>query len=264
MKKNLKISIITVAYNSSTTLINTLQSVANQTHPLVEHILVDGGSTDGTSHLVVKYGAHLANYISEPDLGIYDAMNKGLRLATGEVVGFLNSDDFYVDNNVLKVVADIFDENPNIDVLMGGIDFVQAENLENTVRKISASRFKPWMMRFGFMPPHPAVFIKKTAYESIGLFNLDYKIAADFDFLIRLFYKNSLEYKIHSHGFVRMRTGGVSTSGWRSKIIIEKEMLRALRLNEIYSCHLFLISRLPVKFFMEVLPIKILNFFKIW
>lgn len=263
MVKNLKISIITVAYNSMTTLVDTLQSVASQTHSEVEHILVDGGSTDGTSDLVAKYGAHLAIYISEPDRGIYDAMNKGLRVATGEIIGILNSDDFYVENSILEEVAGIFSENPSIDVLMGDIDFVKSDDLDKIVRKVSAGGFKPWMMRFGFMPPHPAIFIRKTAYDQIGSYNINFRIAADFDFLVRLYLKNSLKYKIYSRRLVRMRTGGVSTSGWRSNILIEKEMLSSLRLNEFYSCRLFLMLRLPIKFFKEILLVKALIFLKI-
>lgn len=262
MTQALKISIITVAYNSAATLGDTLKSVAVQNHPEVEHILVDGGSIDGTSDLVSKNGGHLAKFISEPDRGIYDAMNKGLSLATGEIIGLLNSDDFYVRNNVLEEVASIFTANPDLDVVMGSIDFVEGGDLHRVVRRVTANKFSPWMMRFGFMPPHPAVFIRKSTYERIGPYKINYKIAADFELLVRLFLIDRAKYKIVPSLWVRMRTGGASTSGWHSKSVITKEMLMSLSENGIYSSRLILILRLPIKFFKEVFLTRVMNHIK--
>jgi glycosyltransferase involved in cell wall biosynthesis len=260
MNINSKISVITVAYNSYHTLGDTLKSVAFQTYLNVEHILIDGGSSDDTFSLVCKEGKHLTKYISEPDFGIFDAMNKGLNLATGEIIGFLNSDDFYIENNVLEEVARAFSENPNLDIVMGGIDFVHPSNLLKIVRKVDATGFYPWMMRFGFMPPHPSVFIKRSAYARIGSFNTKYKIGADFDLFVRLFMLDSAKYKAFQKRWVRMRTGGISTSGWSSMKIITQENLDSLMSHQIHSHYFILLLRLPVKFLRQVLLIRLANF----
>lgn len=250
----MKISIITVAYNSAATLGDTLRSVAMQkNHSDIEHILIDGASTDGTADVVRQHGGHLACYRSEPDRGIYDAMNKGLNCASGQVIGLLNSDDYYVEDNVIEEVLSVFEANPDVDVVMGNIDFVNDENLQRVVRKVSAKRFHPWMLRFGFMPPHPAVFIRKPTYDLVAPYKINYRIAADYELLVRLFLVVRPKYKIVDRRWVRMRTGGASTSGWQSKSKITKEMLSALRENNIYSNSFMLVTRFPIKFLMEVL-----------
>jgi len=175
-----------VAYNSAATIETTLDSVQAQGYPDLEYIVVDGGSTDTTLDVVHKYPELVTQLISEPDRGIYDAMNKGVQRSTGEVVGILNSDDFYRHSRVLQEVADAFAADPALEVLMGDVDFVSDEDLNEPVRTYRATGFRPWMFRLGFMPPHPAIFIRKTAYQRVGLYKLGYKIAADFDFLVRL------------------------------------------------------------------------------
>lgn len=248
----MKISIITVAYNSSATIETTLDSVQAQGYPKLEYIVVDGGSTDATLDVVRKYPELVTQLISEPDRGIYDAMNKGVQRATGEVVGILNSDDFYRHSRVLEEVAVAFAADPALEVLLGDVDFVSDEDLNKPVRTYRATGFRPWMFRLGLMPPHPAVFVRKSTYERAGLYKLGYKIAADFDFLTRVLLIDGAKYHIAEKQWVRMRTGGASTAGWKSNWISTREMLRSLCENKVFSCTPLLLLRLPIKFIRQV------------
>lgn len=249
----MKISLITVAYNSATTIKTTLESVAAQGYPELEYIVVDGGSTDATLGVVAQYPGLVTELISEPDRGIYDAMNKGVLRVSGEVVGILNSDDFYLYPDVLNEVAAIFAADPSLDVVLGDVDFVADEDLVRPVRTYRAGGFRPWMFRLGLMPPHPAVFVRKSAYERVGLYKLGYRIAADFDFLVRLLLLDGARYKITGKHWVRMRTGGASTAGLKSHLVSTREMLRSLRENKVFSSTPMLLLRLPIKFFRQVL-----------
>ena len=248
----MKISIVTVSYNSAATIADTLRSVATQTYTDIEHLIIDGQSSDKTMQEVGAHSHPKLIFSSEPDNGIYDAMNKGVQRATGEVIGILNSDDFYVHDNVLNEVATAFATDPTLDVVLGDVDFVKSGDLENPVRTYRASGFKTWMFRFGFMPPHPGVFVRKTAYERVGSYKMGYKIAADFDFLLRLLLIDGAKYQATGKHWVRMLTGGTSTSGWRSNFVITKEMQRSLLENRIFSSIPMLLLRLPVKFFRQI------------
>ena len=252
----MKISIITVSYNSDATIANTLRSVATQTYTDIEHLIIDGQSSDKTIKVVDAHAHPKLIFSSEPDNGIYDAMNKGLQRASGEVIGILNSDDFYVHNNVLYEVATAFATDPTLDVVLGDVDFVNCGDLENPVRTYRASGFKTWMFRFGFMPPHPAVFVRKSAYERVGYYKMGYKIAADFDFLLRLLQVDGAKYQVTGKHWVRMLVGGASTSGWRSNFVITKEMRQSLLENKVFSVIPLLFIRLPVKFFLQIILCK--------
>lgn len=248
----MKISLITVAYNSEATIATTLESVEAQCYPELEYIIIDGASKDDTLARVAQFPDLVTKIVSEPDNGIYDAMNKGVRSATGDIVGILNSDDFFVHSDVLNEVAAIFGSDPALEVVLGDVDFVADSDLKNPVRSYRAGAFEPWMFKLGLMPPHPAVFVRKSAYDRVGYYKAEYKIAADFDFLVRLLLVDGAKYKIAKKHWVRMRTGGASTASWRSNLLSTQEMRRALGENGMFSSSLLLLLRLPIKFFKQV------------
>lgn len=219
----------------------------------LEYIIVDGGSKDATLDIVGRYPDLVTACISEPDQGIYDAMNKGIQRATGDVIGILNSDDFYLNDQVLHEVAELFGADPELEVVLGDVDFVNDDDLSRPVRHYPTGNFKPWMFRFGLMPPHPAVFVRKSAYERVGLYKVGYKIAADFDLLTRLLLVDCAKYQVAHKTWVRMRTGGASTSGMKSNMISTREMKRSLQENGLFASSLMLMSRLPFKLLTQVL-----------
>lgn len=247
----MEISIITTTYNSDATVKDTLLSVNAQTYHDIEHIIVDGASKDNTLEIVHEYGERVAKVISEPDKGIYDAMNKGIRAATGDVIGILNSDDFFTSDDVLSVVAKTFNDN-NIDALYGDVHFVNPENLNKIVRYYSSKIFKPSLFRLGFMPAHPSFYMKRECYEKHGLFSLDYKIASDYDLLIRYLYKEQIKYKFVEKDFVTMRTGGVSTENLNSRITLNREIVKACKKYGIKT-NMFLLS---FKYLYKIFELK--------
>jgi glycosyltransferase involved in cell wall biosynthesis len=224
----MKISIITVCFNSVSHIEDAINSVALQDHGNIEHIIIDGGSTDGTIELLKKHDGKISKWISEPDHGIYDAMNKGIGYATGEVVGMLNSDDFYCNEKIISAVADSF-EDTQIDAVYGDLIFVDPDNLNRTVRTYSSAKWSPARFAKGYMPAHPTFFVRRKYYESFGLFETDYQIAADYEMLIRLLYVHKLNYKYLPLTMVKMRKGGVSSNGIKSNIILNREIVRACR-----------------------------------
>lgn len=246
----MKITLITVTYNSGKTLSTTLESVLAQTHQNIEYIIVDGASKDNTVALIKEYEPRFGGrlkWVSEPDKGLYDAMNKGIRMATGTVVGILNSDDFFTTNDILQQVADAFEANKEIDAVYGDVHFVNPDNLEKCVRYYSSKVFRRSLMKIGLMPAHPSFYLKKERFEQFGYYKTDYKIAADFEFLLRVIYKGRILTKYMSIDMVAMRTGGASTSGFESRKRIMKEHLRAFRENGIYNNVFFLSLRYPYK-----------------
>jgi glycosyltransferase involved in cell wall biosynthesis len=199
----MKVSIITATYNSASTIRDTLESVAKQTYSNIEHIIIDGLSKDNTLDIVKEY-PHVDKVISEKDKGIYDAMNKGIRAATGDVVGILNSDDFYPHNNILKKVTEEF-RIKKVNAIIGDILFVSPNNIKKVVRYYSAKRWKPSKFVKGYMPPHPSFFVYKKFYEQLGVYQIDYKIAADYELLIRFLATNQLSYSYIPEAIVHMR-----------------------------------------------------------
>lgn len=242
----MKFSIITVCYNSAQTIEDTLRSVAAQTWPDIEHIVVDGGSRDSTLAIIERYRQSLAQVISEPDHGIYDAMNKGVRAATGEVIGFLNADDVYAHVNVLADVGNLMKQEC-LDALFGDVEFFRSENPTLAVRRYSSARFRPERISWGWMPAHPALFLRREVFQSVGPFRTDYRIAGDFEFVARAFWRQSLRYRHLPEVLVRMRTGGVSTGGWRNTLVLNREVLRACRENDIPTNMLKILSKYPAK-----------------
>ncbi|MFV9474468.1 glycosyltransferase family 2 protein [Advenella sp. RU8] len=243
----MKISIITVCFNSEATIRDTIESVLAQKYSDIEYIIVDGKSTDKTMDIVREYQGRIAKIISEPDKGIYDAMNKGIEKATGDVIGILNSDDFYRTENSISEVVVEFQKSATTDMVLGGVDFVHEDELNHAVRYYKAIGFKPWKLRFGLMAPHPAAFIRREAYKKVGTYKLNYKISADFDFFVRALLVHELSFITVDKVWVRMRVGGVSTSGLQSYKVSTQEMLRSFKENERYTNFLFLLLRLPLK-----------------
>ena len=224
----MKITIITVSYNSALHIEDAINSVSNQDYSNIEHIVIDGGSSDGTKEILERHSDKLTYWISEPDQGIYDAMNKGILQATGDVVGILNSDDFYYDNHVLSKIAKAFVSN-EIDAVFGDLIFVDPNNLNRTVRTYSSKNWHPDRFAKGYMPAHPTFFVMRNFYEKHGLFETDYKIAADYEMLIRLLYVHKLKYEYIPMKMVKMRKGGVSSNGIKSNITLNNEIIRACR-----------------------------------
>ena len=239
----MKISIITATYNSGKTLRDTIESVLRQSYTDYEYIVKDGGSKDDTLEIVKAYAPKFGDrlkVISEPDQGIYDAMNKGIQMATGDVIGILNSDDFYTSDDALQVIADTFANN-DIDATYGDIHFVNDDDLSKCVRYYSSAIFRRSFMRLGLMPAHPSFYCKKAVYEKYGTFDTSYKVAADFENLLRIIYVGNIRTKYIPKDFVTMRTGGASTAGLSSRTQIMKDHLRAMKANGIYS-NVFLLS----------------------
>lgn len=240
------ISVITVCFNSAGTLAEALQSVADQTWPHIEHIVVDGASRDGTPAILAQYRQHLAHVVSEPDHGIYDAMNKGLALCRGDIVCFLNADDRYASPRVLTDVAALMSAH-KLDVLMGDVAFFHPDNLGKVVRRYRSDRFRPELLAYGWMPAHPALFMRRAVVNRVGKFKTNYRIAGDFDFIARTFADKSLRYRHLPEVLVNMRTGGASTAGLRAKLLLNREVLRACRENGIHTNMLKILSKYPAK-----------------
>ena len=220
---------------------DTIKSVLGQTYLDYEHIIVDGKSKDATLDIIREYEPHYQGklrWISEPDKGIYDAMNKGIRMATGDIVGLLNSDDFYTSNDVLEHVAKALSDS-NVDAIYGDIHYVNDDDLTHCVRYYSSRVFSRGLMRLGFMPAHPSFYCRRTIYEKYGLFDTSLRVAADFENLLRLIFVNRIRTKYIPEDFVTMRTGGASSSGIVSHKRILKEHMVAYKQNGVYS-NLFL------------------------
>jgi glycosyltransferase involved in cell wall biosynthesis len=244
--KQPSVSIITVCFNSSQTIRDAIESVLSQDYRPIEYIIVDGGSTDGTVDIIGEYRDRIRSFVSEPDRGIYDAMNKGISLATGDVVGILNSDDLYVDS---RVVSDLVGAmgRAGVDAAFADLVYVDSSDVGLIRRYYDSSRWSPNRFRFGWMPAHPTLFVKRERYECCGLFSLDYRIAADFEFLVRLFYRTGASYTHVARPVVKMRMGGMSTRGLRQSWTINREIVRACRTNGIWTALPLVLMKIPAK-----------------
>lgn len=243
----MKISIITVCYNSATTIQDTIDSIASQTYPDIEHIVVDGGSRDTTMDMV-RAAPRVSKYVSEPDRGIYDAMNKGIAMATGEIVGTLNSDDFYMHEKVLERISEVF-SNPSVDACYADLIYVRQEDPASVVRYWQSRPFRPGLFKRGWMPAHPTFFVRRKLYEELGGFDLEFKLQSDFELTMRyleLFRINSVYLP---EILVKMRVGGASNQSVRNVIKGNIEAYKACKKNHLGVSPLFnlykIISRLP-------------------
>jgi len=243
----MKVSIITVCLNSEKTIRDTIASVLSQDFPNIEYIIIDGGSKDKTLSIVHEYEDRIGKIINEPDEGLYDAMNKGINIASGEVIGILNSDDFFENDNIINVVVNAFEKNPTVDLVFGDLVYVRPDNLNQIVRYYSSLNFRSWKPRFGWIPPHPSTFMKRSVYEKFGVYNVSFKIAADYEFFVRVLQVHKLSFYQIPKVLVRMRVGGVSTSGFKSSYRLTQEIVKACKLNGIYTNLFFVLTKIPFK-----------------
>lgn len=248
------ISVITVCYNSASTLDRALQSVVKQDWPRIEHIVIDGGSVDGSVEILQRHLPHLAKVVSEPDAGIYDAMNKGLERATGDIICFLNSDDYYASSDVLSRVA-VQMRDEDLHSLMGDVALFHVSEPGKIIRRYRSGRFSPNRLAWGWMPAHPALFLRKEVVRRVGRFKTDFRIAGDFEFIIRVFIGHELRYRHVPDVLVYMQSGGASTSGLISKIRLNQEVLRACRENGLRTNIFKILSKYPMKIW-EMISLK--------
>ncbi len=246
-----KISIITVTYNSVQTLQDSIESILAQDYPNIEHIIVDGASTDGTVELIRSYGDRIGKFTSEPDRGMFDAMNKGVMLATGDIIGILNSDDFYEDPDIISTVVAEFDRS-QVDSVFGDLVYVDRNNLDRIVRYYSSANCTPENFAYGWTPAHPTFFAKRSVYNRSGLFKTDYKIASDFELMARFLAKDRISSAYIPKVMVRMRMGGLSTRSLMSNWIISQEIVRACTENGIKTNIAKVLSKYLTKVFQLV------------
>ena len=229
----MKISVITVAYNSAVTIADTLRSVATQQHPEIEHIVIDGASKDATLDIVRRDGAHISQVVSEPDKGIYDAMNKGLRLATGEFVGFLNADDLFADSLAVSRIAEAA-ARPGTDAVFGDLVYVRGDDTDKVVRWWRSGGFDRSRLGFGWMPPHPTFYVRRGLLSQTGGgFDASFRISADYEFMLRCLSQPGVRVEYVPEVLVRMRTGGASNHSVKALIRKMREDVLALRRNGI-------------------------------
>jgi len=247
----MKLSIITTTFNSTKTVEGTIKNVLNQVGVEVEYIIIDGGSIDGTLEIVNKYKNRIAKIVSEPDGGMYEAMNKGIKLATGEVVGILNSDDVYADNDVLKKMMAEF-EKTGADCVWGDLIYVTDKNPNTPWRIWKSSPYQVGSFQKGWHPPHPAFFVKREVYEKYGLFRTDLSTAGDFELMLRFLEKNKIFSSYLPQTLVRMRTGGQSNKSLYNHLRAIWYSYRAFKLNGLKISPLFILKK----------PLSKLNQFK--
>jgi glycosyltransferase involved in cell wall biosynthesis len=241
----MKISIITICLNSEKTIEKTINSVIHQKYKNIEYIVVDGNSTDNTKHILSKYKKFINKFISEKDTGIYNAINKGLNHATGDLISILHSDDCYFNEDTLQNIVKIFSNNKSIVCLFGTTIIKRRDS--KIIRKYSPVGFKPWMLYLGISPPHPSMFLKKEVYKKYGTYKENYKIAGDFEFYLRILRKKEINYKIIDDTYVVMQHGGASTRSLKSNIISSKEILKSFKENNIYNNWFIILLRFPYK-----------------
>jgi len=227
----LKISIITVTYNSAKTLEDTLSSVMKQSYGNIEYIIIDGGSTDHTMEMVQPFRSRIAHVVQEPDNGIYDALNKGIMLATGDIIGILHSDDVFNSTDTIAHVMQDF-STLSVDSVYGDLVYINYEN-SRIVRYWESGDFYPRRLKFGWMPPHPAFYVKKSIYQKYGLFDTSYKISADYDLMLRFLYHGKISTVYLPEVLVKMRCGGTSNKNLKNILVKSREDLRAIRTNDL-------------------------------
>ena len=250
----MRASVITAVFNGSEVIEDCIKSVVGQLYENVEHIIIDGNSTDGTVDVINKYKDLIAKFVSEPDDGIYDALNKGIRLATGDIIGFLHADDFYAHDKVLKTVIDVFIKR-NVDSCYGDLLYVNKRNTNKVIRHWKSSNYKQGKFRSGWMPPHPTFFVKRQIYEKYGYFNRKFKIAADYELMLRFLERYRISTYYIPEVLVKMRIGGKSNRSIKNIFVKSSEDYRAWKVNQLnggfYTILLKNLSKMP-KFYRKI------------
>ena len=248
----MKVSVITAVRNGAETLRGCIESVQKQTI-LAEHIIIDGASTDGTFDIIAQYRSSIAKVISEPDKGIYDALNKGIRLASGDVIGLLHGDDLYAHDKVLESVVKVFEEQ-NVDSCYGDLLYVYKNDTDKVIRYWKASEYHHGKFKSGWMPPHPTFFVKREIYEKYGLFNTDFRIAADYELMLRFLEKHRISTHYIPEVLIKMRLGGASNRSLKNMFIKSSEDYKAWKVNNLngglYTILLKNFSKIP-QFFIR-------------
>ncbi len=249
ISQTVKISIITTTFNSSETIRDTIESVLKQTHKDIEYIIKDAGSDDGTLEICREYELRFngrMKIVSCKDKGIYDGMNQGIQSSTGDIIGILNSDDFFHRNNILEIISKTFNENEGLDAIYGDSVVVAKDNLKKIVRYTSAKRFKPWMFKIGLMPGHQTFYIRRDTYLRLGLYNENFKIAADFDLLTRYMLVNKIKTKYIPLSILTYRDGGISAT-LKNKRLLNQEVIKSWRLNGLNMPSWFVYLKYPFR-----------------
>jgi glycosyltransferase involved in cell wall biosynthesis len=247
-----KVSIITICFNSGKTIEDTLVSVRNQDYPNIEHVIIDGLSKDNTLEVVARNQHPGIVLLSEKDHGLYDALNKGFQLCTGDIIGVLHSDDYLAGNSVISSLVAMFEQHPEVEAVSTSVNIYKPERPEKPYRVYDATNFKTWQFRIGIQPPHPGFYIKRSVFQKVGFFNSSYKISGDFDWLYKVIIEEKTPVYYTDFVVVSMRDGGVSSSGFESKKLMNRENLRVLKSHGVYS-NKFLIY---LKYFWKVFQLR--------
>lgn len=253
----LRVSIITVCFNAADTIESTITSVLNQSYKSIQYIIIDGKSSDYTMDIVNKYKTKISKVVSEPDNGLYEAINKGIALSDGDVVGILNADDIFYNDSIIETIVKKFNDNTTTMSLIGDIAFINNSN--EITRYYSSKNWAPFFLRFGVMPPHPSFYCRRELFSKHGNYRTDFKIAADFELFLRFLLINKVNYKYINEIVVLMNTGGLSTKNWFSHQTITKEIRKAFQVNGIYTNYVFISFRYLFKAIQFFPRIKLLK-----
>ena len=251
----MKVSIITVTFNSISVINDCLDSISSQEYDNIQHIVIDGASTDGTLSILESKHSQLNTLISKPDNGIYDAMNKGIKIATGDIIGFLNSDDFYLNNKVISKVVKEFEKDSFLDACYSDLIYVDQFNTSKTIRYVKSSKFQEGLFSKGWCPPHPTFFVRRSVYKKFGNFDLSYKFASDVDLMMRFLEKYKIKSKYIPEVWVKMRMGGVTNKNLKNIWLQNKEIIHSFNKNNL-SVNLF-------KFLILKIISRLVQFLKI-
>jgi len=229
----MKVSIITVTFNSISVINDCLDSISSQEYDNIQHIAIDGASTDGTLSILESKHSQINTLISKPDNGIYDAMNKGIKIATGDIIGFLNSDDFYTNNKVISKVVKEFEKDSSLDACYSDLIYVDQFNISKTIRYVKSSKFQEGLFSKGWCPPHPTFFVRRSVYKKFGNFDLSYKLASDVDLMMRFLEKYKIKSKYIPEVWVKMRMGGVTNKNLKNIWLQNKEIIHSFNKNNL-------------------------------